>query len=432
MKVGKNVTISPKVSIYGGDAIEIGDNVRIDDFCVLSGGSGLRIGSHIHIAVGACFFAGSGIELADFCQVAAYCLLLSESDDFSGRSLIGPQIPMEYKPGYKRGRPIVLDRHVTLGAKCTVLPGVTMREGSIAGAHSLISADCDPWTLYAGTPARRIRERSRDMLALEEEFLAGHRAGTSVVVSVIVLAYNQEEFIREALDGILAQETSFPFEVVVHDDASTDGTADIIRDYAARHPNIVAIFQGQNQFRATGRYPIAHAYRAARGRYIAECDGDDVWTDPLKLQRQVSFLEENPEYSMCHHDYRILQGGQLSIPSAAKPRDFSQDELIAFNPDGYGIGSCTKVYRNYYPIDPRGVEDFAGDYPMNVFMGTRGKCKYIDGIHPSVYRKHRRNSWAALPADVIAERTAKMYRELCELFALRGDLHAVELRRRFV
>ena len=170
MKVGNGCKISDLASFYNPGMIEIGDNVRIDDFCVLSGGSGLKIGSHIHIACYASFFAGSGIEIADFCQIAAYCLLLSESDDFSGNSLIGPCVPMQYKPGYKKGK-ITMERHVTLGAKCTVLPGVTMHEGSIAGAHSLITNNCDRWSLYAGVPARWVKERKSKMLTLEKQFL---------------------------------------------------------------------------------------------------------------------------------------------------------------------------------------------------------------------------------------------------------------------
>ena len=170
MKVGNGCKISDLASFYNPDMIEIGDNVRIDDFCVLSGGSGLKIGSHIHIACYVSIFAGSGIEIGDFCQIGGYGLLLSESDDFSGNSLIGPCVPIQYKPGYKKGK-ITMERHVTLGAKCTVLPGVTLREGAIVGAHSLVSKNCDQWALYAGVPARWVKERGRGMLALEKQFL---------------------------------------------------------------------------------------------------------------------------------------------------------------------------------------------------------------------------------------------------------------------
>lgn len=172
-RIGKNCKISPKISVFNPENISVGDNVRIDDYVVLSGGCGLNIGSHIHIACYASFFAGSGIVIGDFCQIAAYCLLLSESDDFSGNSLIGPQIsnPIKYKPGYKRGTPIILEPHVTLGARCTVLPGVILQEGAIFGAHSLINGNCEPWHLYSGTPIKQRKERSRKMLELADDFL---------------------------------------------------------------------------------------------------------------------------------------------------------------------------------------------------------------------------------------------------------------------
>lgn len=170
-KIGKNCNISSRAQFYSPEKIEIGDNVRIDDFSVLSGGSGLKIGSHIHIACYVSMFAGSGIEIGDFCQFGAYTILLSESDDFSGRSLIGPQVPMKYKPEYKRGKPIILEDHVTFGSKCSVLPGVTLKEGSIFGAHTLVTKDCAAWMIYVGAPARRIGGRDRKMLELADQFL---------------------------------------------------------------------------------------------------------------------------------------------------------------------------------------------------------------------------------------------------------------------
>lgn len=172
MKVGRNVTISPKASLYGADNIEIGDNVRIDDFCILSGGSGLRIGSHIHIAAYVSMFAGSGITIGDFCQFGAYTILLSESDDFSGESLIGPCIPMEYKPFYKSGKRMIIERHVVFGSRCTVFPGVYLGEGAAFGAGSVVTSSKDPWQIYAGTPARAIKPRNRAMIELGKRVAA--------------------------------------------------------------------------------------------------------------------------------------------------------------------------------------------------------------------------------------------------------------------
>jgi acetyltransferase-like isoleucine patch superfamily enzyme len=170
MKIGKNCNIHPSVVMFGEDNIEIGDNVRIDAFCVLSGGAGLKIGSHIHIACGCYFFAGAGIIIEDFVEIGARLTILSQSDDFSGNSLIGPCIPMKYKPKFKSGL-VTIKRHVVFGVNCSVMPGITIGEGASCGAHTLIRKDCEPWTIYVGSPARKIGERSKKMLELEKEFL---------------------------------------------------------------------------------------------------------------------------------------------------------------------------------------------------------------------------------------------------------------------
>jgi dTDP-4-amino-4,6-dideoxy-D-glucose acyltransferase len=171
MKVGKNVVISPKVSIYNGDNIEIGDNVRIDDFCILSGGSGIRIGSHIHISARVSLFGGSRIEIKDFATISPGCVLLSENDDFSGDSLVGPCVPEKYRCFLEKGL-IVINRYVGLCTGSVVLPGVEVGEGAVVGALSLVKKDCKPWIMYAGVPAKEIGKRSKKMVTLAELFLA--------------------------------------------------------------------------------------------------------------------------------------------------------------------------------------------------------------------------------------------------------------------
>jgi acetyltransferase-like isoleucine patch superfamily enzyme len=169
--LGKNVLISDSVRFYNPENISIGDNVRIDDFSILSGGRGIRIGSHIHIACNVSMFGGSGIVINDFCQIAAYSLLLSESDDFSGSSLIGPCVPKKFKPKYKEGKPIILGKHTVIGARSTILPGVTLGEGVSIGAHSLIKMNCISWRIYTGNPLTMIGYREKDILTLEKQFL---------------------------------------------------------------------------------------------------------------------------------------------------------------------------------------------------------------------------------------------------------------------
>ena len=152
----------------------IRDSTRIDAFCILSGGKGIKIGSHIHIGAGCYFFGGSGIELEDFAEMGVQCVLHSDSDDWSGNSLVGPTIPIEYKPHLKRGK-ILMKRHSLLGARCTILPGVTLHEGAAVGAHSLITRDMDEWSISAGIPAVNIKPRSRKMIELEKQFLMEYK-----------------------------------------------------------------------------------------------------------------------------------------------------------------------------------------------------------------------------------------------------------------
>ena len=174
-KVGKNMNISPMIRLYHPEMIEMGDNVRIDDFCVLSGGAGLKIGNHIHIACGCYLFAGAGIILEDFVQLSGRTTLLSQSDDMSGHSLVGPCIPTLFKPFLKSGL-ITLKRHTFIGTGTTILPGVTIGEGVSVGAMSLVKEDLAPWTVYAGVPVKRIKERSREILTLETAFLEHYNA----------------------------------------------------------------------------------------------------------------------------------------------------------------------------------------------------------------------------------------------------------------
>lgn len=141
---------------------------------------------------------------------------------------------------------------------------------------------------------------------------------TEPLLSIVCLTYNHASFIRKTLESFLQQETDFPFEVIVHDDASTDTTAAIVADYAARYPSIIKpIYQTQNQF-SLGVPFSTRLFARAAGKYIAYCEGDDYWTDPSKLQQQVDFLEQHRDYVITYHDAfmfnskGIIQSPQLT------------------------------------------------------------------------------------------------------------------------
>ncbi len=134
------------------------------------------------------------------------------------------------------------------------------------------------------------------------------------LVSICCLTYNHEPYIRECLEGFLMQKCEFTFEVLIHDDASTDGTAKIIKEYETKYPEIIKpIYQNENQYsKREGSLSLRYNFPRAKGVYIAMCEGDDYWTDPFKLQKQVSFLEANNQYSVCWHRYQVSQNGKIT------------------------------------------------------------------------------------------------------------------------
>ena len=132
---------------------------------------------------------------------------------------------------------------------------------------------------------------------------------TKPLVTIRCITYNHEPYIRQCLDGFIMQKTNFRFEAIVHDDASTDGTADIIREYAEKYPEIIKpILQNENQYSKRDGSIRRILNENTHGKYVALCEGDDYWIDPLKLQKQVDFMEKHEDYSMCFHNaYEIFE-----------------------------------------------------------------------------------------------------------------------------
>lgn len=136
-----------------------------------------------------------------------------------------------------------------------------------------------------------------------------------IIVSICCITYNHATYIKDTLDGFVAQVTNFSIEVLIYDDASTDATADIIREYQAKHPEIIKpIYQKENQYSKGVKISPKYNWPRARGKYIAMCEGDDYWTDPFKLQKQVDFLEANPEYGLVSGDVVLIDENGDLIP----------------------------------------------------------------------------------------------------------------------
>ncbi|MBM3683624.1 MAG: acyltransferase [Actinobacteria bacterium] len=172
--IGRNVRISDRAALYDVDRISIGDNSRIDDFCVLAGS--VTIGRNVHVTV-FCNLAGgrAGVTLADFSTLAYGCHIVAQTDDYSGRTMTNSTIPGEFKR--ERSEPTLVGRYAILGTGTILLPGVTIGEGVSAGAGSVFTTSADPWGIYVGAPARRAKERSRDLLQLAEDYRARFDGG---------------------------------------------------------------------------------------------------------------------------------------------------------------------------------------------------------------------------------------------------------------
>jgi galactoside O-acetyltransferase len=159
---GEDVLLSRKASIYFPETISLGSHVRIDDFCILSGQ--IEIGSFVHISAYTAIYARYGVQVKDFVTISARNLIFSQSDDYSGEFMTNPMIPNDFR--HVRGGRVTFEPYSIIGAGSIILPGITIGEGSAVGAMSLMTSDAEPWKIYAGIPAKIIKDRSRNILQL--------------------------------------------------------------------------------------------------------------------------------------------------------------------------------------------------------------------------------------------------------------------------
>ncbi|MDA3834255.1 MAG: acyltransferase [Spirochaetales bacterium] len=174
--VGENVFLSDKASYYNCANIVIRNNVRIDDFCVLSAGAGgIEIGSYVHIAVYASLIGVGKITLHDFCNISSRVAIYSSNDDYSGTWMTNPMVPEKYTNVTHAD--VTVGRHVIVGANSVILPGVTLEDGVAIGAFSLVTKNCEEFGIYSGVPAKKIKNRKRNILELEHRLLQSGDSG---------------------------------------------------------------------------------------------------------------------------------------------------------------------------------------------------------------------------------------------------------------
>lgn len=220
----------------------------------------------------------------------------------------------------------------------------------------------------------------------------------SPIVSICCITYNHEAYITEAIEGFLIQETNFPFEILIRDDCSTDNTKYIIQEYVKQYPNLIKpIFEKENTF-SKGIKPLPQVYENAKGKYIAICEGDDYWTDPSKLQKQVNFLQENPLYAACFHDSLILNETQDSNKTQhikIGDRKIDEDVDIVSIIKENNIATASIVFKNSIRKTPKyHYKTTKGDYALMVNIASQGTIKYLPEVM-SAYRVHGGGVWSS-------------------------------------
>jgi glycosyltransferase involved in cell wall biosynthesis len=217
-----------------------------------------------------------------------------------------------------------------------------------------------------------------------------------IPLTVIVITYNHESYVRQALDSVLAQETSFPFEIIISEDRSTDSTRDILQEYQALRPDRIRLLLSEVNLH--DNEVVSRAIRAARGKYIAFLDGDDYWVSTDKLQKQHDYMEAHPETAITYHPVeRINEEGALflihtgAVPGKGNRIDI--DDLIHDNV----MAACSVVHRRAALGDPpEWVRDLPhGDWPMAIIAAQKGFVDRIDDI-VARYRWNRHGVWSGL------------------------------------
>jgi glycosyltransferase involved in cell wall biosynthesis len=220
-----------------------------------------------------------------------------------------------------------------------------------------------------------------------------------ILVSIDCITYNHEKYIADAIESFLMQKTNFKYEILVHDDASTDRTADIIKEYEKKYPDIIKpILQKENQHsRGIKRIAYVFNHNRAIGKYIAMCEGDDYWTDPYKLQKQIDYMESHPQCGMCFHAAEIVSVGAGKV-GVIKPYDnncISPTEDIILGGGGF-IATNSIMYRKEILDNVPGffLDAPLADYPLQILSSTRNYAYYISDFM-SVYRAGVEGSWTS-------------------------------------
>ncbi|SDK78963.1 Glycosyltransferase involved in cell wall bisynthesis [Franzmannia pantelleriensis] len=245
------------------------------------------------------------------------------------------------------------------------------------------------------------------------------------LVSILCATYNHVEFIKDALEGFLIQDVDFVYEIIINDDASNDGTDDVLKEYESQYPDLIRVVYQSTNLYSQGVEPYSSVLQPmAKGKYIALCDGDDFWVDRLKLRKQVEFLEKNEDYVICGHDaYSFDKSGVIknSILPFYNKKDASSLKLKKT----YMIPTLSACYRNVRePIPFEISKVVSGDTFLFSWLGNFGKYKYFtsDEIKPGAYRQHGGGVWSGIDQDQKIANTITTFYWMAQYYKRVGDL----------
>lgn len=246
----------------------------------------------------------------------------------------------------------------------------------------------------------------------------------SIMVSIVCNTFNQEDYIADAIESFLMQRTNFKYEILIHDDASTDSTVKIIKEYEEKYPELIKpIYQKVNQYSQGVNIDSVFQYSRAKGKYIAYCEGDDYWTDPLKLQKQYELMEQHPDIDICAHGAKAVDAETKELLEMIAPAEkdtlFTIREVI--NGEGGFVSTNSLLMRKecmctYYQFS----DEFPFDYAMQIQGSLKGGMLYMNEIM-SAYRKDAKGSWTVYTTENIEKKVEHIKNEVTMLETLNKE-----------
>lgn len=218
-----------------------------------------------------------------------------------------------------------------------------------------------------------------------------------IKVSICCITFNQEDYIKDALDSFLMQKTNFKYEIIIHDDASTDNTVRILKEYKQKYPDMIKLILQKNNQYSLGKEVFPNTFNIAKGKYIAICDGDDYWTDENKLQIQVDYMESNENCTLCAHSFNYVDKNRSIIESVNRYKHntrCSERDIIIGDGGFFATSSLMIPAKILKDLPEYYYNCTVGDYPMQLYAMSKGEAHYISK-NMSDYRINSNGSWTS-------------------------------------